>query len=395
MSRQYSPKRFFRQAANRFLQQYFAIRGIPIDVDLASLSETHIEPLYEAWLALPEGDRKRTEQDFREIDELACVGGSKAILDEAKWHGEELSETFAALSGFHDHAFWTFLERPGYWRGAAAFHHADTIPSSYWRKRKNLPRKPANIDASSIRTFEQKIGECFHVIQGRGRNCKVDYYKRDNFDYFFAFPEDYAQANIEWEEQEFKRRPYHPAFEVIFVFSQDDGTLDIYLPGERKLVTDLQTIFAEVILNAELKPDQKDERVYDLNPLRSRHFQFVYGPESNIESVVVRKLRLSIYGKKEKVTVEADPSQHKHAVYDLLIKATKELSPSEFSISQVGIKVTFAQNPASRKPQTRSFDITWPNSCSLRHDGRDLYIRKMLVDSGIEPKAPVKDGTVS
>ena len=37
--------------------------------------------------------------------------------------------------------------------------------------------------------------------------------------------------------------------------------------------------------------------------------------------------------------------------------------------------------------KTRSFNITYPNSCALNYDGNDLKIREMLVKSGIEPKA--------
>jgi hypothetical protein len=48
-----------------------------------------------------------------------------------------------------------------------------------------------------------------------------------------------------------------------------------------------------------------------------------------------------------------------------------------------------------RKTSTRSFDINWPNSCSLKHDGRDLIIRKMLADSGIEPREPDKGDSVA
>jgi hypothetical protein len=92
--------------------------------------------------------------------------------------------------------------------------------------------------------------------------------------------------------KEFKRRPHHPAFEIIFVYSQNDGTLDIYLTGDRKPVADLQAIFADTILKAELGPDERDERVYDLNPVRSRQFQLLYGPESGIADVAVKKLRL-------------------------------------------------------------------------------------------------------
>jgi hypothetical protein len=70
-------------------------------------------------------------------------------------------------------------------------------------------------------------------------------------------------------------------------------------------------------------------------------------------------------------------------------------SLTQMAVTQVGIKVTFAHNPTSRKASTRSFDINWPNSCSLKHDGRDLIIRKMLADSGIEPRKPAKDDSAA
>ncbi len=107
--------------------------------------------------------------------------------------------------------------------------------------------------------------------------------------------------------KEFKLRPSHPVFQIIFVYSRNDGTLDIYLTGDRKPVPDLQAIFADTILKAELGPDKKDERVYDLNTVRSRHFQFVYDPESGIAGVAVKKLRLTVYGKKEHIVLDANP----------------------------------------------------------------------------------------
>jgi hypothetical protein len=65
------------------------------------------------------------------------------------------------------------------------------------------------------------------------------------------------------------------------------------------------------------------------------------------------------------------------------------------AVTQVGVKVTFAQTPASRKASTRTFDISWPNSCSLKHDRRDGIIRKMLADSGIEPREAAKEGSTA
>ena len=391
MARHYQPKRFFRHAPNRLLQRYFADRNLLHEVDFDALTETQVDLIYEAWLKLPEDARNVIEQDFQDIDELATEAGSKAILDEARWHGEDLAQQFASLAGFHEHAFWVNLERPKYLPGALAFHHADAVPASYWRKRKNLPRRPASVDPVSVGKLEQNLGNYFHTMQGRGQNCKVDCYRRNNLDYFFAYPEDYSQASVEWVGKEFKRRPHHPAFEVIFVYSQNDGSLDIHLSGDRKPVPDLQVIFADMILKATLGPDEKDERVYDFNPLRSRDLQFVFRPESGIADVAVKKLRLQVHGTSERIVLEADPSNNKQAVFDLLDKVTRGIPLSQMTITQVGIKVTFAQCALSRKPCVRTFDIYWPNSCSLKHDGLDLIIRKMLADSGIEPREPAKD----
>ena len=386
MSKHYSPKSFFRSTSNAYLKRYFSERGVLRDVPFDALSEMQIAPIYEAWLKLPEDVRNEMERDFQVINEMACEAGARAILDEAKWHGEDLVEQFASLEGFNEKAFWTFLERPKYWVGASAFHHADTVPTSYWRKRKNLMRSPAKEDAESIRQLENHLSHYFHRTQGRGQNCKVDCYKRGALDYFFAYPEDYARSSIEWEGKEIKRRSHRPAFEVIFVYSQGEGTLNVFLSGSRKTVPELQAIFVDAILGLELGENQTDERVYDLALLKQAEMQFNYSPESGITQVAVKKLRLKIRGTNERITLEADPTHNDRAVYDLLGKLRITFPLSQIDITQVGFVVTFAHQPSRGKPVTRSFDICWPNSCTLGHDGRDAVIRQMLADSGIEPR---------
>jgi hypothetical protein len=98
-----------------------------------------------------------------------------------------------------------------------------------------------------------------------------------------------------------------------------------------------------------------------------------------------------VYGKNERLVLEAEPKFNKHAIFDLLDKVAKAIPLTQMAITQVGIKVTFAEQPGAKRPRTRTFDISWPNSCSLKHYGRDLLIRKMLVDSGIEPRETAKD----
>ena len=392
MARQYQTKKFFRQAPNNLLKQYFKSQGMLTEVNFEELTETKIEPIYEAWLKIPEESRIEVERDFREINYMATEGGIKVIIDEAHFHGEDFSKKFSGMQGFHEHAFWTFLNHKECWRGAMQFYYADNIAQSYWRKRKNLPKVPANVDETSIKSFESAISSYYHKKEGRGKNCKVEYYRRRDLDYFFAYPEDYAQANIEWIHNEFNRRSHSPAFEVIFVYAEKKSTLDIYLRGQRKVVSQMQEIFASTILKSQLSEDDEDDRVYDLDPLLSKDFQFFFNPELGIEEISLKKMRFKLPGPgNRRVSIEVDPTTNPDVIYDLFEKAAKSLPLSHAHLTQVTIRAQFAPDHRHSKGKARIFNVSWPNSCSLKNDEKDLILRKMLSASGIEPQTADND----
>ncbi|MGA9070667.1 MAG: hypothetical protein WB424_10460, partial [Terracidiphilus sp.] len=261
---------------------------------------------------------------------------------------------------------------------------ADTLP--YWRKRKGFAHQPASVHEDGRRALAESIRDYFHRTEGRGKNCVVEAFRRGELDYFFAYPEDYSQQSIEWVDNTFARRAHNPAFEVIYVYSEKDGTLDLNCRGANKAVEPLQSMFATAILGLpELPPDPDDERVYNLNPLRERGFQFVYDPASGIESVAVKKLRLSSKViKGDRITLEADAA-HKENIYDLLEKVGRSVALGLFNVTQVELAALVATK-LNEKPKSEMVRITYPNSCSLKYDDVDLKLRAMLVDSGIEPR---------
>ena len=60
---------------------------------------------------------------------------------------------------------------------ATRFYHADTLP--YWRKRKNMGRKPAAVDDDSIRQLADLIGNYFHHrTYGTGRKRSMRYLRQ-------------------------------------------------------------------------------------------------------------------------------------------------------------------------------------------------------------------------
>ena len=394
MGRHYSSKDFFRHIPNALLARYFHGRSLMTEIDFAAMPEGKPELLFGAWAYLNEAQRNAAEADFREIWGMSDRKGFLAIVDEARWQLEDLPDasqsfidTLAALDDFHARAMVAFLDHPECWKGATRFHYADGL--THWRKRKNLPRVPAVADKASVARLAELIKHYFRQTDGRGRNCVVEAYRRGDRDYFFAFPEDHAQRSIEWVDGEFNPRPHNPAFEIVFVYHQTDGTLDLNFRGGRNAITALQGMFAQAILKLdELPPDPKDERVYDLAPLTQAGFQFTHQMSSGIGTVVVKKLRLSSRVRSgDKITVEADGHSNRQAVHELLEQVGKSVPLHLYNVTQVELAATVFV-AEGKPPKTVNIRITHPNSCSLKYDEIDLSLRQMLEASGIEPLEP-------
>ena len=394
MARHYSTRDFFRQMPNALLARYFQDKAPFGDLDFAAMKEGKPDELFDAWLALSDGQRHGMDTEFQEIFEMSCKSGFQAIIDEAGWQLQEnrddltsFVETLSALPNHYERAMITFLDYNSLWRGATRFYHADTLP--YWRKRKNMSNQQAAVDEASLQQLAGWIRNYFHSVEGRGKNCVVDPFRRGELDYFFAYPEDYSQQSIEWVNGEFDRRPHNPAFEVIYVYSQKDGSLDLNFRGSYKAIEPLQGMFAQAILKLdELQPDPKDQRVYDLSPLLNKGFDFVYDAASGIERVTVKKLRLSSRIKRgDRISLEADTTYNPDAVYDLLDKIKAHLPLSMHNVTQVELAASVAMD-TDKPAKLVTIRITYPNSCSLKYDELGLKLRAMLEASGIEPKEP-------
>ena len=217
MARNYSTREFFRQMPNALLARYFQGQGLFYEVDFSGMKEGKPEELFVAWLALSDNQRNAIAAEFREIFEMSCDKGFRAIIDEATWHMQEeedalisFIEMLSALSSHYERAMITYLDHNILWRGATLFYHADMLP--FWRKRKNLPHLSAAVDEASVQQLASLIRSYFHHTEGRGKNCIVETFRRGELDYFFAYPEDYSQQSIEWVNGEFDRRPHNPAF---------------------------------------------------------------------------------------------------------------------------------------------------------------------------------------
>ena len=75
MARNYSVKDFFRHTPNPLLARYFAARGLFAELDFDAMTEGKPDELFDGWMALPDEDRRRTDADFHDIDDMSNEKG--------------------------------------------------------------------------------------------------------------------------------------------------------------------------------------------------------------------------------------------------------------------------------------------------------------------------------
>lgn len=392
MARHYSVKEFFRQAPNKLLERFFHAHNLFTGLDFKNMKEAKPDKLFDAWISLPEAQRNPIDSILQEIFELSCEKGSLAIMDEARWQMKEdaeklslFTEMLSQLPNHYHRAMTTYLDYSECWKGATHFYYADTL--NYWRKRKYMGHNSAAVNATSVNQLANLIRNYFHYTEGRGKNCIVEVFRRGDLDYFFAYPEDFSQQSIEWVNNEFDKRPHNPAFQIIFIYSQKNGSLDIYFDGSYKAIEPLQSMFATAILKLdEILPNPKDNRIYDFDCLRNRYFNFTYKINSGISDVTVRKIRFSSRIKPgNRIIVEA--SENKNDLYDQIEDMCKSIPLNLHNITQVELVATMMID-MNKPPKKITFRLTHPNSCSLKYDEIGLKLREMLEASGIELKEP-------
>ena len=384
MTRHYSPRSFFRQVPIDLLARFSKSRGLGSELD------------FEVWLELPEERQRALELEFRQIFEMSSEKGTWAILDEARlrWRDDPgrltaFIETLSSQPGHFHRAMATCLDHRECWRGATRVRHADILPD--WRKRKHLGHRTAATDGASLKHLSGLIGAYFKRGEARGSHCLVEYLRQGGLDFFYAWPEDYSRQEMEWMDGELGPRQHRPALEVVFVYCRNEGFLDLNFPGPYRALEPLQEMFATAILKLDRLPGPGSEWVYNLDPLLRRDFQFVCGRDSGIEAVAVRLLRLSSRARKgDRITLEADDSIRPDAIHDFLEILGERIPLRLFSVTRAELVARVAadgENPIRRVP----IRLTAPDSCSLGYGERDLKLRSMLKDSGLEP-ASAKGG---
>ena len=373
MARQYSPKSFLRQAPNALLRSYLTSRAVGDDLPWDHLEEKNINPVYRAIDSAPDKLKAEIVRDFRDILDMADESGMKTLIDEgsSRHHGVDLAPLVRNSETLLEASFGVFLNYLEVFRVASQFHHADNLPSQSWQKRKGLPLASTPVEWEDTERLEAAISGYYREKEGRGQRCHIDHYERGGRLYWFAYPEDYPEGKLIYDDEgELRLQTQRPAFEVIFVYSSQKRSLETFARGGRKTGNELQVLFGKAVLGVELSESQDGGVVYELNALFHRDFPFPTDPQDGIEEVRVRRLRLNVMGQhSRRITLEASARDHPRAIYDLLddVVAGDRIPKDLLRVQGAGFRLLFRPDVHSRR-RVLTFSVSSPDSCSLKHD---------------------------
>ena len=369
----FDPNRVLRHVSNHLLKDLFETHQVELDVPWEDLGQTEVGPIFTAWQDLPEAECRAIEIVLHEVSDMAAGDeGTRAICEEAIRQGrQDLVDELDEYESRHDKAVWTYIRATDVWNLAVRFARADSLSRGrYWIKRCDIPVVAPDTSAEKREELEEALSAFFLATQARGKHCQVEHYRRaSGTDYFFAYLDDYADTYVTLDNDgAFDRRAERRAFELVMVYDRVHGTLEMYARGGKKVYVPLQEIFCRVILGEEIGEENRDSHPYEFNALLDSDFQFPTEPADGIDSVRVRKMRLSIKGlPRRRITLEADPDGGPNDIYEMMAQYLDQhrLPASILNVTQVGLKFSF-NSDREDLPRSMSFDLSWPNSSNLK-----------------------------
>ncbi|TVQ34156.1 MAG: hypothetical protein EA376_00630 [Phycisphaeraceae bacterium] len=370
MAKPFDPRKILKHIANDLLREFFSRRGELTDIPWDDLTEHKIEPVFDAWQRLPEKERLEVQVILRDINELADHRGMAVLAEEILWRCPERAEEFKAQKGKADKAMWVYLHMRGAFDEAALFARADALAAGrHWKRRNGLPKITMSVDDSMIDALEDALTSFYGPVQMRGRRCKAVHYRRSGgADYFFAYLDDYPDKHMVFDGDSAEPivRADRYAFQNVFVYNADDGSMEVFAQGGKKVWEPLQSAFCSAVLDEHVDPADPLRPSFKLDHLLTPDFPLPTDPNDRVEEARIKRIKLGKRGWRDAIELTIDPRDHRNAIYrkiELLRRVG--LVTDDTQVLSVTFALKFVHDGPGRQP-TMTFDVSAPNSSDLK-----------------------------
>jgi len=330
------------------------------------------------WNHVPDDVRHEIDAGLRRVHDLSTEAGLKCVHQEiasraAIGRPASLPEDFASLACHEDQIMCALLHD---WRlidVATLFQGADTMNARSWCRFTDLPAVPDLHLTSVMGTqIENGLRERYSK-EGRGARVTAERYRRGRLHYVFVFVDDYGTIRIEHQENTLRRMAARPTFEVVFLYDPDAGTLEVFVPGDRKAKTATARLFAAVVLGIDSLL-ASNRAPYNLDILQSRATSLTVRRADGVALARVRRMRLALRpDQKQRLTFEVPHeggAQDIHALIDDELR--RPVSSARYQVTQAEIQLFMVPDEGTGRQVRHSFTLTAPNNSSVRNLPDDI-----------------------
>jgi hypothetical protein len=368
VSRHYSPRAVLRHLPLELLRRFLDLNSIATSPAWDALVEGDTAAVYRAWLDLPPPAREQTEQMLRQVHEMASHPGIRALIAEAAFRGRDIADALDPIPGLHAKALWVLTHHPPVFHTARLLLSAASPVGKYWNLTTGFEATPFDASETALRTLRVQLARLYRE-QGRGQRCTVEDFERNGCLYLFVYLDDYTQTQTAHNDQNrLVRSPVRPAFEVVYVYHREAGTLDMYAQGDRRWRACLRDLFCEHVLRSDPPAVSPSRRSYELNGLLRPDFRLPVDPARGILSASVRRLRVvHAPNPKRRVTLDGNPDG---GPGELQVMLDQHFPPAAFPRSELlvngaAFQVTF-QLPGEDADRSLTFEVSFPDACNLK-----------------------------
>ncbi len=360
MPRHFSLPSVLRMVSNDLLQPFFERLNIALKcMDWKKLPGRNADPLLIAlsWESLE--DQVLAESALRDVFELACRSGREALAEAATHLGMDFEWPDR---GDYYCSMWVWLHHPAVFRRAHLVHQ--TTRAGRWRRRHDLSCVEPQTSPEALTEFNTRLCEFLKQHQGRGHQCTIQHFCRmDRTHYFVAWPDDFVQTIHRHDAAgQLRRDSLRRTFEMVFAYTPEEGTLDLYANLPSHLKPELECLFSNVLLLQPLDMTRNGQS-YDLNQLKRFRTGFPTSPRDQVQ-VRMTRMRLSDSSKDRDLFVCV-----RRRIADDIFQASDELlNPFQQPLDDLEITMaTLAFDfQAPNEAGVMTFDL-WPDSSNLRN----------------------------
>ncbi len=373
MKRHFHPRAVLRHLPAALLRRFCEGEQLDLDIDPAE-AEVDVEAVFAGWLGLPDRPRRQFEWMLREVDDMADPVAVRLLAEEAVFQSAPLPADLDATYGLHAVVLWAWLNRPTVFHHVRLLRRADLLPGRYWHRSTGLPAEPPDHSPEVLQDLKVGVGEYLRREQGRAQRCSLEYHERGTGErYYFLYPDDYTRTHVGHDEfGKLHRIPVKPAFEVVFAFDPAAGTLDTYCPGPKAVRQDLEARFCDLVVGAYPADRPPHDPAFELNALLAPNFRFATDPADGVSEVRVKRARVALPNTRRRLVLEPDPDRPPADLYAFF---DETLPPDRYprellNVTAATLVITY-QGGGGDRPRTLTFDVTYPNSCSLKSEADD------------------------